>query len=71
MEQKQLLIKIDEVAVRWNKTRNPKDKDLWYKLIKEWADGSNNIERWNVSVSSVNKADDGTYVISGKRIRSV
>jgi hypothetical protein len=30
-----------------------------------------NIERWNVSVSSVNKADDGTYVISGKRNRSV
>ena len=63
--------KIDEVAIRWNKTRNPKDKDLWYKLIKEFNHGSNNTERWNVSVSSVNKADDGTYVISGKRIRSV
>ena len=71
MEQKQLLIKINEVAVRWNKTRDPKDKDLWYKLIKEFNHGSNNTERWNVSVSSVNKADDGTYVISGKRIRPV
>jgi len=71
MERKQLLTKIDEVAIRWNKTRDPKDKDLWYKLIKEFNHGSNNTERWNVSVSSVNKADDGTYVISGKRIRSV
>ena len=71
MERKQLLTKIDEVAIRWNKTRDPKDKDLWYKLIKEFNHGSNNTERWNVSVSSVNKADDGTYVISGRRIRSV
>ena len=63
------LKKIDEVAIRWNKTRDPKDKDLWYKLIKEWVNGPHNIERWNVSVSSVNKADDGTYVISGKRNR--
>ena len=30
------LKKIDEVAKRWNKTKDPKDKDLWYKLIKEW-----------------------------------
>jgi len=71
MERKQLLTEIDEVAIRWNKTKDPKDKDLWYKLIKEFNHGSNNTERWNVSVSSVNKADDGTYVISGKRIRSV
>ncbi len=71
MEQKQLLIKIDEVAARWNKTRDPKDKDLWYKLIREFNHGIDRTERWNVSVNSVNKADDGTYVISGKRIRPV
>ena len=71
MEQKQLLIKINEAAVRWNKTRDPKDKDLWYKLIKEFNHGIDRTERWNVSVNSVNKADDGTYVISGKRIRPV
>ena len=71
MEQKQLLIKIDDAAILWNKTRDPKYKDLWYKLIKEFNHGSYNTERWNVSVSSVNKADDGTYVISGKRIRPV
>ena len=63
--------KIDEAANMWNKTKDPKYKDLWYKLIKEHVGGSYNFKRWNVSVSSVNKADDGTYVISGKRIRSI
>ena len=71
MEQKQLLTKINEVAVRWNKTRDPKDKDLWYKLIKDFNHGIDHTKRWNVSVSSVNKTNDGTYVISGKRIKSV
>ena len=71
MEQKQLLIKIDDAANMWNKTKDPKYKDLWYKLIKDYNHGSYNTERWNVSVSSINKANDGTYVISGKRIRSV
>ena len=61
--------KIDEAANMWEKTKDPKYKDLWYKLIKEFANGPHNIERWNVSISSVNKGDDGTYVIIGKRIR--
>ena len=61
--------KIDEAANMWNKTKDPKYKDLWYKLIKEFVNGSYNTQRWNVSVSSINKADDGTYVIIGKRIR--
>jgi hypothetical protein len=58
---------IDRAAVMWEKTRDPKYKELWYKLVKEWANGLNNSKRRIVSVSSVNKADDGTYVISGKR----
>lgn len=63
--------KIDDAALMYNKTKDPKYKDLWYKLIKEYANGPHNIERWNVSVSAVNKADDGAYVISGRRIRSI
>ena len=59
--------KIDDAAIMWNKTKDPQYKDLWYKLIKEYANGPHNIERWDVSVSSINKADDGTYVICGKR----
>ncbi len=26
--------KIDEIANMWNKTKDPKYKDLWYKLSK-------------------------------------
>ena len=59
--------KIDEAAIMWNKTKDPKYKNLWYKLIKEFVDGSYNLKRWNVSVSSCNKTDDGTYIVIGKR----
>ena len=63
--------KIDEAANMYNKTKDPKYKDLWYKLIKEYVNGSYNFKRWDVSVSAVNKADDGTYVIIGKRHRPI
>ena len=53
------LKKIDEAANLWEKTKNPKYKDLWYKLVKEFADGSNNIERRTVSTASSDKKDNG------------
>ena len=31
--------KIDNLSNLWNKTKDPKYKDLWYKLVKEFADG--------------------------------
>ena len=57
------LQKIDEVAIRWNKTRDPKDKDEWYKLIKEWCNGINNSNRRDVSFSSSDKGDVGIYKV--------
>ena len=48
---------IDRIANLWQKTKDPKYKDLWYKYIKEWAHGSNNSDRWNVSSSSSNERD--------------
>ncbi len=51
--------KIDELAVLWNKTKDPKYKDLWYKLIKEYTNGLNNMERRIISTDSSNKKDDG------------
>ena len=51
--------KIDEVARKWNKTKDPKDKDEWYKLIKEWCNGINNSNRRDVSSSSTDKGDVG------------
>ena len=52
------LKKIDEVANLWNKTKDPKYKDLWYNYIKEWSNGVNNIDRRNVSSGRSDKADD-------------
>ena len=31
------LEKINKTANLWEKTKNPKYKDLWYKLVKEFA----------------------------------
>jgi hypothetical protein len=57
---------IDEAANNYNKTKDPYYKDLWYKLVKEFANGPHNIKRRIVSISAINKADDGTYVIIGR-----
>ena len=57
--------KLDEVAVKYNKTKDPKYKDQWYKLVGKTY-GSNTIKRRIVSVSSCHKGDDGGYIIIGK-----
>ena len=54
----EILKKIDSVANLWEKTKNPKYKDLWYKLVKEFANGPNNIKRWNIPLSGSNKRND-------------
>ena len=46
--------KIDQVANLWDKTKDPKYKDLWYKLIEEMH-GLNNPERRTVPTDSCNK----------------
>ena len=58
--------KIDEAANMWEKTRDQKYKDLWYKEVKEWANGFNIGKRRIVSVSKCHKRDDGTYLVIGK-----
>ena len=50
--------KMDQIAILWNKTKDPKYKEEWYKLIKEFANGPNNLNRRNVSSSSSNQTDD-------------
>ena len=59
-------VKIDEAANNWNRTKDPKYKDLWYKLVKEFANGPHNTKRRIVSISAINKGDDGAYLIVGK-----
>ena len=56
MELKCMTKKIDQVANLWNKTKDPKYKDLWYKLIEEMH-GLNNLERRTVSIDTSNQED--------------
>ena len=58
--------KIDEAAINYNKTKDPKYKDQWYKLVKEFANGPHNIKRRIISVSSCHKNDNGEYLIIGR-----
>ena len=51
--------KLDELANLWEKTKDPKYKDLWYKLVKEFANGSNNLEQRTVSTDSSHQEDVG------------
>ena len=51
--------KIDNVANLWEKTKDPKYKALWYKLVKEFADGPNNMERWTIPTTSSDKRNNG------------
>ena len=53
------LKKIDNIANLWEKTKDPKYKNLWYKYIKEYVNGPNNIKRRTVSTDSSHKTDDG------------
>jgi hypothetical protein len=57
---------LDKLAILWSKTKDDSYKELWYKKVKEFANGPHNTKRRIVSVSAINKADDGTYVLIGK-----
>ena len=56
--------KIDNMANLWEKTKDPKYKDLWYKYIKEYVNGPNNIKRRTVSTDSSVKTDNGKNIIT-------
>ena len=57
---------LDELANEYNKNKDKYVYDLWFKKVKEWADGVNNTKRRIVSVSSCHKRDDGTYLVIGR-----
>ena len=58
---------LDEIANKYNKTKDPKYKDQWYKLVKEFANGVDYFKRRTVSINSHHQTDDGTYVFVGTR----
>ena len=64
---------LDKIAIEYNKTKDPKYKDLWYKKVKEWANGPHNIKRWNVLSNASYKTDHGWNSVDKRRklLRSV
>ena len=57
---------LDKIAIEYNKTKDPKYKDLWYKKVKEWSNGPHNIKRRVIPINPSVKADDGTYRVIRK-----
>ena len=55
--------KIDNIANLWEKTKDPKYKNLWYQLVKEFANGPNNIKRRTVSTTSSDKRNNAKHKI--------
>ena len=53
------LEKINDLANLWEKTKDPKYKNLWYQLIKEFSDGADNLEQRTVSTNSSHEENDG------------
>ncbi len=59
-----MMQEIDDAANMWEKTKDPKYKDEWYKLIRRYVDGLNIIERRVVSSSRSNEGNDkGNYIV--------
>ena len=55
---KETLQEIDKLANLYNKTKDDKYKILWYKKIKEFANGPNNLNRRTVSSGTRNQTND-------------
>ena len=59
----------DEIANLWNKTKDPKYKELWYKRIKEiaYTHGYYNSKRRTLPTDSTIKTDDGWNSVNKRR----
>lgn len=59
--------RMDEVANLWEKTKDPKYKELWYKLIKEFANGTNNYGRRDISSDTGDEKTPGGHSDNTRR----
>ena len=53
-----MMQEIDDAAKMWEKTRDPKYKDEWYKLIRRFNNGLNIIERRVISPRGSDEGND-------------
>jgi hypothetical protein len=57
---------LDNIARKYNDTKDKKYFYLWYKKVKEWSNGPHNIKRRVIPINPSVKADDGTYRVIRK-----
>ena len=50
---------LDDIANKSHETKDPYSKNLWYKKIKEFANGLDNIKRRAISTNTSNETDSG------------
>ena len=53
-----MMQEIDDAAKMWEKTKDPKYKDEWYKLIRRFNNGLNIIERRAISPRGSDEGND-------------
>ena len=53
-----MMQEIDDAAKMWEKTKDPKYKDKWYKLIRRFNNGLNIIERRVISPRGSDEGND-------------
>ena len=49
---------LDQIANEYNRTKNPKLKELWYEKVKEWANGSDTVKRRLILFGRSDKTND-------------
>ena len=50
---------LDEIANDYNKTKDPELKKLWYKKVREFANGPHNIKRRPIPTNFSYNTDNG------------
>ena len=59
-----MMQEIDDAAKMWEKTKDPKYKDKWYKLIRRFNNGLNIIERRAIPPRRSNEGnDEGNHIV--------
>ena len=57
---------LDNIARKYNDTKDKKYFYIWYKKVKEWINVPHNIKRRVIPINPSVKADDGTYRVIRK-----
>ena len=58
---------LDDIANKYHETKDPYYKNLWYKKIKEFANGPYNIKRRAVSTDTSDETDPGWNSVDKRR----